>query len=653
MCGIAGLLAFDRPLPRQAPAMLGAMAEVMAHRGPDGHGVWLSDGRLCGLAHRRLAIVDLTETAGQPMVEPAGDLAVVFNGEIYNHRDLRRALQQQGCHFRTDHADTEVLLHGYATWGLDRLLEKLEGMFAFALWDGRASRLLLARDRLGKKPLYFVVQDGVLRFASEIKALLTDPALPRAIEPAAFHQYLAYLTVPAPLTLFRGIHKLPAGHLIEARPTGNWHARAYWRPLPGSAAAEPGEATATIRRLLADAVAKRLEADVPMGVLLSGGVNSTSVAALAARAGAGTLDSFTVGFRDHRTVDETAEAREAASLLGTRHHEVLIDASDALAMLDDLAFHQDEPLADWVCLPLMAVAKLAHGTGTKAVLVGEGADELFCGYPGYLSHLRFDDRYGSRLRRWPTALAGLPGHLAAGLSRVSRRADAMHEILLRAGRRQPIFWSGAVGFRDGDRRHVSAGRPRPADLAALPPGLAAVAEADPAAVAAALERQLLRTHPAAGLLDRITWAEFNLRLPELLLMRIDKMTMACGLEARAPFLDHRLVEYVLSLPAAARIPDRAAKALLKAAMRGIVPDKVIDRPKKGFGAPMAEWLREPFGKCMRSRLLDGPLASAGLVGRSGIERLFAEHASGRRDRSVQLWTLINASLWHERWLGGS
>ncbi len=629
MCGIAGALAWG-PNKIVARATLQAMTDALAHRGPDGDGLWIADDAAVGFGHRRLAILDLAPNAAQPMRSADGRITVTFNGEIYNHAALRAELARAGARFATDHADTEVLVHGYAAWGLEGLLARLDGMFAFALWDARDRRLFLARDRLGIKPLYFSKSFNGLKFASEIKALFRDSEVPREVETAALSAYLTFLVSPAPQTLFRGIEKLPAAHFAVADADGGWRLVRYWDSPPH--AADAGDPVAGVRTRLEAAVARQRLADVPVGLMLSGGVDSSALCALMTGAGGTKLNTFTVGFKDDEALNEFEFARKVAAHFRTDHHEIRIGARDAIELLHGLAEAQDEPLADWVCLPLHSVAGLARRTGIKSVLCGEGADEIFAGYRGYLTYLEFEAKYARPLRRLPTAAVAALAAVARAARHRSRKAEAYCDILDRVARGRALFWGGAVGFWPSARDEVFR-----------PDG-----GADPGAVI----DEILRPLDDGETLGRMIYTELKLRLPELLLMRVDKMCMAHGVEARVPFLDHALVEYAMGLPARDKIAGHVPKAVLKSALRGLVPDWVLDRPKMGFGAPVAEWLKGEFGCVAREAVARCPLFDGDGFDRAAIEALFDVHVSGRRDRSVQLWTLTNLALWHERWIGG-
>ena len=666
MCGIAGLFSFEGSKP-VVPADLDAMQKSMAHRGPDGDGIWTDDAHRVGLAHRRLAIVDLSDSARQPMANEDGTVVITFNGEIYNHMKLRPQLEAAGHVFRTGHSDTEVLVHGYEEWGLDGLLERLDGMFAFAIWDQSQGVLSLARDRVGIKPVYFTRCNGSFRFASEIKALLTDPSVQRDIEPAAFNHYLTFMIPPAPLTMFKGIYKLPAGHLLQVGGTGDMSARRYWDAVPGkgfdaqdltgkSVAEQEAFYTGGILQRLESAIEKRMMSDVPFGVFLSGGIDSSANVALMCRHMDRPVDTFTVGFKDHPHLNELSYADRVARQFGTNHHEVLIDENDMTGYLDELIHHQDEPISDWVCVPLHFVSKLAKDSGVTVVQVGEGSDEQFAGYRNYMMYMQLHRQFWRYLQRLPRALRVAMAAMARSIS-MTPRMDRVTDILTRSARGQELFWGASHAFWNvhKDRTVIpgafSGCRGWP-DLSGAGLDMFGLADTDSGAVVGAMMKALDNSQPGCDLLARMVHSEFRIRLAELLLMRVDKITMANSIEGRVPFLDHRLVEFSMDIPMAWKVRGGEPKYLLKQALKGILPDDILYRPKMGFGAPMAQWLRSEFGKHAESTVLGSGLMERGLLNQNHIARMFREHRSGKRDHELHLWILFNAAAWYDRWIGG-
>jgi asparagine synthase (glutamine-hydrolysing) len=651
MCGIAGILGVRDGGVDEARLL--RMRETMAHRGPDGAGLWLSPRRRVGLAHRRLSIIDLSDAGLQPMGTEDGRLQIVYNGEIYNHVDLRRELEGAGHAFRS-RTDTEVILHGYLEWG-EGLLDRLVGMFAFALWDEERGELFLARDRIGIKPVYFCTASGEFLFASEIKALLADPRVARELDPVAAWHYLSFLVPPAPLTMFRGIYKLPAGHVLRLRPGGAPVVERWWDPvdapppdLDPAVYRDEGAAAAELLRRLDRSIERRMMSDVPFGVFLSGGIDSSTNVALMARHMTRPVDTFSVGFKDHEGYNEMDWARRVARRFGTNHHEVMIDDRDMQDYLPRLIHQQDEPIADWVCVPLYFVSKLARDSGVIVVQVGEGSDEQFCGYDHFRPPLRVARYYGRPLAALPAPLRGAALSLARAAGLLGPLWRRRAETAGRVASGEEIFWGGAVCYRGEDKLRIwSASRNGALPFPDFVPQ--AYRGYDSHAVVKHLLDGFRRANPRADFYQSMLYLELRLRLPELLLMRVDKISMSVGVEARVPFLDHHLVEFTMDLPLSMRLRGEVSKVLLKRAVRGLLPDEIIDRPKVGFGAPFREWLRGPFGAYARERLRR---TEVGLFDTAVLLGMLDEHLAGRADHSIHLWVVLNLVLWHDHWMLG-
>ncbi|WP_304001159.1 asparagine synthase (glutamine-hydrolyzing) [Methyloversatilis discipulorum] len=666
MCGIAGILGLGEA-GRFDEGVLSSMRDTMFHRGPNGGSNWVSPDGQVGLAHRRLSIIDLSEAATQPMSNEDGRVWITFNGEIYNHAALRRDLQTAGHRFRTDHSDTEVLVHGYEEWGLDGLLRRVAGDYAFAIWDEGAQLLSLARDRIGVKPLYFRAGQEQFLFGSEIKAILAHPDVPRDVEPVAMYHYLSFLTTPAPLTMFRGIYKLPAGHAMTVDRQGVIKAWRYWDAVPGqgivaeevrglSEAATEDFYVSGIRHRLEKAVERRMMSDVPFGVFLSGGVDSSTNVALMSRLMDRPVDSFTVGFKDYAHLNELEYADQVAREFKTNHHQILIDENDMVGYLDQLIHHQDEPIADWVCIPLYFVSKLTRDNGVTVIQVGEGSDEQFSGYASYMGYLKLYHQYWSPFRRYvPEPLQRMAAGAAKAAAKLKPGLALYADIIDRAARNREHFWSGATVFWDTLKRDlVNANADWSAEVpesvrnsGLLPPGYL---ETDTFNVISSFLGPFDEAHPGQDALTRMIYNEFKLRLPELLLMRVDKITMSESLEARVPFLDHELVEFTMDIPEAWKTRNGEAKYLLKKAVEGLIPDNIIYRKKMGFGAPMADWLRGDFGRQAEQAVLSSALLRRGHLDVGHVKQLFNDHRSGRRDTSLYLWTLFNLTSWYDYWI---
>jgi asparagine synthase (glutamine-hydrolysing) len=666
MCGIVGIFSHSGR-ERVDPAVLTRMRDTMVHRGPDGAGNWISDDGRVGLGHRRLSIIDLSADAAQPMPNEDQRVWVTYNGEIYNHAGLRRELVAKGHRFRTDHSDTEVILHGYEEWGLDGLLERIEGDYAAGIWDATTGTLSLFRDRIGVKPLYFTLRQDAVIFASEIKAILAHPGIERDVDPVAMYHYLSFMTTPAPFTMFKGVYKLPAGHYVQIGAGGALKAKRYWDALPAKSGPDvvcvrgswPEREAAYVREVktrLTAAVEKRMMSDVPFGVFLSGGVDSSTNVALMSQFMSRPVDTFTVGFKDHTHLNELDEARLVARTFKANQHEVLIDEKDMRGYLGDLIHHQDEPIADWVCIPLYFVSKLARDSGVTVVQVGEGSDEQFCGYASYMGYLELYQKYWQPYRRYvPSPLRRAGAGLAGAAARVRPNLSVYADIAERASLDREHFWCGSHSVQDTIKRQLMnmaglpASPPQPQMIASgLMP--ASYLEPDSFNIIRSFNQALEAAYPDHDILARMTYNEFKLRLPELLLMRVDKIGMSTSIEARVPFLDHHLVEYTMGIPLEDKVHGNVAKHILKKAVEGLIPHEIIYRKKMGFGAPMAQWMSGDFGAQVRSEILSSRLLDRGFFNVDYIKSMLEDHRTGRRDTSMHSWTLYNLTAWYDYWI---
>ncbi len=623
MCGIAGWIS---PSGRVEGALLDGLRERLAHRGPDGAATWVAPDRRVGLAHRRLSIIDLDERAGQPM-HAGDDAAIVFNGEIYNHAALRAELEAGGARFATDHSDTEVLLQGYLAWGLEPLLERLVGMFAFALHDRRRGVVHLVRDRVGIKPLYVAERGGELLFASESKALFAHPAVEARLDRESFRHYLAFRAVPAPRTLFEGVSCLGAGERLEVEvATGRTRRARWWDPLQRreDPPATRAEAEDRLAELLEDSLDHRLVADVPVGLFLSGGVDSSYLLRRMAARQEG-VRTFTVTYPGQAAYDEGADARALAEAAGAIHTEVPIDAAAYAEAQARVAWHQDEPIAAPVCTSVHFLSRAARAAGVPVVLSGEGADEVFI---GYRSWLRLRD-----LERWNRRLPDLPGRplrrAAASLAtRLRGWLSPEAEILQRAADGRPLFWGGATDFGERARRRL------------LGPEAGGRVEDTYDAVIAPLRADYLARGDADDITSWMTYVDLRFRLPQLMLPRVDKMGMAASIEGRVPFLDHRVIEFVAGLPPAWRgASGSQGKELLKAVAARELPLDLVYRTKRGFQAPVREWKSAVLGE----RYLP---ALRTFADRTGLFEPTALDALLRATGDRLYFNLTNFMLWH-------
>lgn len=663
MCGIAGAY---RPIGQAVcgDKVLVAMRDKMVHRGPDGGDIWRSaDGR-CGLAHRRLSIIDLSTAATQPMSNAAGSVHLVFNGEIYNHAELRRELMALGKYqWVTDHSDTEVLLHAYEEWGLD-CVKRFYGMFAFGIYDQRnpsAPVLHLGRDRLGVKPLYFSrTSSGEWLFASEIRALFAHPDVSPEMDRKAFWHYLTFIVTPAPMTLFKGIFKIPAGYLVSINHMGEASSRQWWDCVPSlqntykESDLSEADAVQELTRLLKQSISRRMVSDVPFGVLLSGGVDSSMNVALMSELMDRPVSTFTIGYEGEEETNEFAYARRVAKRYGTNHHETLINRRDAQDFIPELVRLQDEPIADNVCIPLYFLSKLVKDSGTTVVQVGEGADETLLGY-WWVEHYRnkFQNVYepsraGGQSPWWRKLLS-------RGRTALPFAGEDL-EIQRRAMAGQEIFWGGAACWWGDMRKQLTPDVSAFTSEVECPvPGLLpdAFKQPDSHEVVSHYLKGLSGNLADPEILQKITYMELKLRLPEHLLMRVDKLTMAHSIEARVPFLDHDLVEFAMRLPLSYKLRDGVGKYMLKKAAEPYLDHDMIYRKKQGFGAPMESWFKEPeFGRRSVAAFERSRLFKEGYFDNDYIKGLLKNQMGSGGGYSFHLWTVLNAVLWHESWIEG-
>ena len=625
MCGITGRVNYDprRPIDRD---VLVAMTDAVAHRGPDAAGYYEGPG--IGLGHRRLSIIDLA-TGDQPLANEDGSVQVVFNGEIYNFADVRAELLAKGHRFRT-HSDTETIVHGYEEWG-ERCVDRFRGMFAFALWDQAARRLLLARDRLGVKPLYYSELPGAgVVFGSEIKSLLHDPDVPRDWRPEAIDAYLTLLYIPAPDTIYRAIHKLPPGHVLVAEQ-GQIRVSRYW-DLEFTGDGDPAREDAYLEELdalLREAVRLRLVSDVPLGAFLSGGIDSSTVVAYMKEVSRTPPVTIAVGF-DHEGYNEVQHAETVARHLGCDFHPLMADPQ-VDGLLPKLAWHFDEPFADSSAVPTYYVSKAARELVTVA-LSGDGGDELWAGYARH------------RVEQWEQRVRG-------SLGSASRVAGWLGQAL-------PLSVKGARSLRhlgsDPDQAYAlkhAYGMFEPDAKTRLYSGdfAASVRHAD----AFSSFRDAYRDCASLDPMDRALYVDARTYMIDDVLTKVDRMSMAVSLEAREPLLDHKLLEFAARVPMSLKLKNGQSKYLLRRILDRRVPRSIIERPKRGFAAPIGEWLRGPLAPMTGELLLDGRLRDRGIFDTREVARLWDEHRSRRADHPHRLWQLVMLELWFRQFIDGT
>jgi asparagine synthase (glutamine-hydrolysing) len=625
MCGIAGRYHYDPAQPVDRDVLI-AMTDAVAHRGPDAAGYFQAPG--IGLGHRRLSIIDLA-TGDQPLANEDGTVQVVFNGEIYNFAEVRSELVARGHRFRTS-SDTEVIVHGYEEWG-ERCVQRFRGMFAFGLWDSTAHRLLLARDRFGVKPLYYADLPGVgLVFGSEIKSILENADVPRGWRADALDAYLTLLYVPAPDTIYQAIRKLPPAHVLVAE-RGQVRISRYWDlsfPGDGDATREE-EYLEELDRLMREAVRLRLISDVPLGAFLSGGIDSSTVVAYMKETSDTRPVTMSVGFED-QAYDEVEHAEAVARHLDCEFH-ALVANPQVEDLLPKLAWHFDEPFADSSAVPTYYVSKAARELVTVA-LSGDGGDELWAGYTRHkVEHAE------QRVRGALGGASRVAGWLAQALPLSVKGARSLRHLA--SSPDQAYALKHAYGmFEPGAKSRLYSG-----DFAA------SIRHAD----AFASFRDAWRDCPSRDPMDRALYVDARTYMIDDVLTKVDRMSMAVSLEAREPLLDHKLLEFAARVPMALKLKNGRSKYLLRRLLEKRVPASIIDRPKRGFAAPIGEWLRGPLRAMTTELLLDGRLRDRGIFEPREVARLWSEHRDGRADHRHRLWQLIMLELWFRRFIDGS
>ncbi|MBA2333690.1 MAG: asparagine synthase (glutamine-hydrolyzing) [Blastocatellia bacterium] len=635
MCGIAGWVSLNTTRSSQDhnEAALHSMCERIKHRGPDSEGLWFDEEVALGM--RRLSVIDL-HTGDQPVYSEDRSVVVIMNGELYNYREVRADLEKLGHEFETN-SDTEILPHLYQQYG-DAMVDFINGMFVFAVWDRTKKKLLIARDRFGEKPLYYGVVDGKLIFASEPKAMLVHASVKQEINLDALRQYLSFDYVPAPLSIYKGISKLPAAHLLTVEK-GEVNTRRYWnltwqKPdrkegLNGTGIShKAGE----LRELLSDAVRMRLVSDVPLGILLSGGVDSSTVAAFATQHATEKVKTFSIGFEED-SFDESKFAREVAMHLGTEHYEEMLSAETAGDMIADIGTWLDEPLSDGSMVPTFLLSRFVRKHVTVA-LGGDGGDELFAGYPMYFGHKMANvyDSIPSFLRTG--VIEPIINNLPVSTKNLS--FDYKAKRFVAASKYDTVTrhhsWFGS--FTLDEQRHL----------------LTEDVLANTAADIYAGPKNLLKICDAKDQIEQMQFLDINYYMAEDILTKVDRASMAVSLEVRAPFLDPRVAQFAASLPPEYKLKGYKGKYILKKAVEDLLPKSILQRPKKGFGIPIAEWLKGRLNPLMHDLLAHRRLKEQGLFEADYVQNLMGEHEKGTASHHKQLWTLLVFQLWHDNFL---
>jgi asparagine synthase (glutamine-hydrolysing) len=627
MCGITGIVAVDR-LDQDAPARAMRMRDIITHRGPDEAGLFYD--AKAALAHRRLSIVDLS-TGQQPLSNEDGTVWVVFNGEIYNHAEVRKELEAHGHTYRT-RSDTETIVHAYEQWG-EECVHRFRGMFAFAIWDAPKRRLVLVRDRLGVKPLYWTRTHDALLFGSEIKAILASDLVEPEPNHTVLPEVLGTRCTAGDQTLFRGIRKLLPGHLLVFEG-GKIRTRQYWDiPARGESPAGGPDPVERFRELLEESVRLRLMSDVPLGMFLSGGIDSSAIAVLMARMIDRPLKTFSVAFKD-RAFNELEYAREVSRTIGADAHEIVIDDRDFFGALPTLVWHEDEPIGHASSVPLYFVSALARQHVT-VVLTGEGSDELLAGYGRY-PRVAWNWRAGTAYEKvLPEAVRlaiarGVVRHLPGTLARYAKRS-----FLAMDRSAESMIFDNFASIRLAELQPL------------LAPGLRDTATR--AGVYGSSLSYFNKLNGSSTLLDRVLYSDIKTYLVELL-MKQDQMSMAASIESRVPFLDHQLVEYAATLPDAWKLSGFTTKRVLRESMKGVLPESILNRPKMGFPVPFSNWTRGAWNSVARDVLLDRRSRERGVIDPHAVDRLLRDHAAGRTAGGDQIWSLLNLELWYRTFI---
>lgn len=657
MCGLAGIISLNNNIDINADSIY-KMGTVIAHRGPDSAGYLFGGNNLakekyeylkskypndvdyiyeahqqnCVLIHRRLSIIDISTAAAQPMIDTTNRLYIIFNGEIYNHKDLRKELEQEGYNFATEHSDTEVILNSYLKWGAN-CLEKLRGMFSFVIWDKQENTFFIARDRVGVKPFYYAKSNGYFCFGSEIKSILQLPFIKREVNEKGFYNYLTFLSVPAPETMFKDIFKIPAGHYMIIKNNEVSEPIQYWDVFDNVELTNQNEEE--IKKQLIEelkvSVKLRTEADVPVGVFLSGGIDSSLNTALFTETSSEPVKSFSVGYEDDHKLtsykNEFEYSRLIAKKLNSDYKEKEITQKEFIDFLSKLVYYQDEPIADPVCVPVYFVSKLARDNNVTVCQVGEGSDELFWGYLSWKQQLLLH-----KLNAIPF-LTPFKKMALKGLEVLGKDNTVYYEWLRKGVTdEKQLFWAGSIALGEHDKNKIIHKKIK-----------------DKFKNYSSWEsikshyHKFKKVAPEQSQLNWMTYIDLKHRLPELLLMRVDKMSMAVSLEARVPFLDHKFIEYSMGIPTRLKTKNNESKYILKKAVEGILPNEIIYRKKQGFGAPVFDWFFEDLGEVAKKEIFEFN-EKFEYFDKDAVKNLF-ETKQGKK-----VWYILNFVLWHKEYI---
>jgi len=638
MCGINGIYNFNNSKKVQEDTLI-KMRDTLIHRGPDDAGIYISDDEKVGLGTRRLKIIDLSSAGHMPMAVKSqkDNVWITYNGEIYNFLELKNDLEKKGYKFKSK-TDTEVILNSYLEYGPD-CVKTFNGMFAFAIWDETKRMLFCARDHLGIKPFYYASIAGTFYFGSEIKAILANPDIKKELNEEGLSYYLTFSCLPSPQTMFSGIKKLAPAHYLIIKPNVEIEEKEYWNPVKKTSEIKSEEFyISEVRRLLRDSIKLQMVSDVPFGCFLSGGIDSSTNAALMTEALNKPVETFSVGSAMFEKYNEFQYSRQMAKFLGAKTHEILIGEKHMEEFLSKFAYYSDDLNGDQVCLPLYFLAKLTRESGVIVIQIGEGSDEIFAGYDTYLQAVNLYESWWKWLEKFPQSFK----KFSFNVSKILKHPyfDFSKGYLQRLAFHQEPFWGIAVAFSDYQKEFLLL--PEFKKRISLETTYAAVKN---------YYDELKYIDNQADFLKKITYLEIKHRLPELLLMRADKMTMAHSVESRVPFLDKRLVELALQMPENIKLKNNTTKYILKKAVEGIIPDEIIWRKKQGFATSMSEWLKpnSPISNRLIQIILSSKLKERKIFDYDYIKKLIYSHQHQKVEQNFRLWNLITLSLWYDYW----
>ncbi len=622
MCGISGIF-FFKGNNKVKKKNLVKMNKLLEHRGPDGNGSWISSNKKVGFGHTRLSILDLTSSANQPFVDNTKNYVITFNGEIYNFKEIKKVLLKKGYSFRTKNSDTEVLLLSYIEWGL-KCVEKFRGMFAFAIWDNIKKKVFLVRDRVGIKPLYYKIDSEKLIFSSEIKAILLDPDYIPKIDEESMYHYLTFLCTPAPKTMFKDINKLEAGTWLSIDENGKNEKEQYWDPLEEKELIDIDNINKVLTKTLKESIKYRGISDVDVGVFLSGGIDSSTNAYFFSKNSKKKIKTFSIGYdKEYKSYkSELNYARIVAEHIKSLHFEKKLRKDDIKNIIFDMVYFQDEPISDPVCVPIFYVSKLAKENNIKVCQVGEGADELFFGYTNWFRTSKINMFINNVF--FPDFLKKLILFL---YKKLNFQYKYTSDLLRRSVEKKPIFWGGAEAFSSFEKSQLFSD-----DFKKK------IKNFD--------SWNCIRPHyeffnkkaKNKCIENWMTYLDLKIRLPELILMRVDKMTMANSLEARVPFLDHNLIQKTIDLPINIKIKKNKSKVLLKEIVKGLLPNEILNRKKQGFGLPLKEWFEEGLG-IDEKKIICEFVTETDFFDKNYIRNVI------NRKGDTRLWFILNLAIW--------